>query len=311
MTMAQDWHVSEQMLKFQIGDLIFGTMRFKVLACEVGLGNEGSDMSLPPDKVLESDMSGYAIRGLPVTTARPLLEARDGYYIYTPKTFLRHYINMRQSFEDYTKGFRSKTRSTIRRKIRKFSEASGGSIDFRAYRSANEIEEFYRFARKVSADTYQERLLDAGLPDNQEYFTQLRNSAANDGVRGFVLFYEDRPISYLLLRIVEDMLLYDYLGYDPEYAKWSAGTVLHWLAIEDLFAEQRYRLLDFTEGDGEHKRRFGTDHITCANVFCLKKKPSTYFMLHLHAGLDRFAAFSGELLTRLGLRSKIRKWLRR
>ncbi len=311
MTMAQDWHVSEQALKFQIGDLIFGTMHFKVLACEVGLGGDEKGISLPPDKVLEPDMSGYAVRGLPITAERPLLEARNGYYIYTPKIFSRHYIDMGQSFEEYTKAFRAKTRSTIRRKIRKFSNSCGGDIDFRAYRSANEIEGFYRFARKVSADTYQERLLDAGLPDNQEYFARLRDAAAKDSVRGYILFYEGRPVSYLLFRIVEDMLLYDYLGYDPAYANWSVGTVLHWLAIEDLFGEQRYRLLDFTEGDGEHKRRFGTDHITCANVFFLKKELSTFFLLYLHAGLDCFAAFIGKLLTRLGLRSKIRKWLRR
>ncbi|QJQ07721.1 GNAT family N-acetyltransferase [Undibacterium piscinae] len=45
--------------------------------------------------------------------------------------------------------------------------------------------------------------------------------------------------------IVDDALIYAYLGYDPDYLKLSVGTVLQWLALQDMFAETRFKIFDF------------------------------------------------------------------
>ena len=41
-------------------------------------------------------------------------------------------------------------------------------------------------------------------------------------------------------------------------------------ALERLFAEERYRWFDFTEGDGAHKAMFGTHSASCASVMLLR-----------------------------------------
>jgi CelD/BcsL family acetyltransferase involved in cellulose biosynthesis len=304
------WHPSEQRLTFQLSILTLGSYRVKVLSCEFGPDADALNFSLPPDKVLEDDMIGYVMRGVPITSPRPLFENRAGYCIYTPQQYKRYFIDLQQSFDDYARGFRAKTRSTIRRKVRKFDEFSGGAADFRVYRTPVEMAEFHVVVRRVSAVTYQENILDAGLPDSAEYIEYLRRAAAGDGVRGYVLFHNDRPVSYLLLSAVQDVLVYSHLGFDPAFGKWSVGTVLHWLALESLFAEQRFRMLDFTEGEGEQKRQFGTGCVTCATIYCLRSTLGIRILLRLHSMADSASASAGVLLTRFGLRSKIRRLIR-
>jgi len=60
------------------------------------------------------------------------------------------------SFDQYMVAFSGKTRSGLRRKLRKFAQISGGTIDWRQYRTPQELPIFFDLARTVSAKTYQE-----------------------------------------------------------------------------------------------------------------------------------------------------------
>ena len=310
MTIIRRWHASEQQLKFQLGDLTIGRRQLQVFACELGLDASAVDVRIPPEKALEEGMIGYVMRSVPVVSPRPLFENREGYVIYTPHQYQRYFVDLEQSFDEYANSFRAKTRATIRRKVRKFGKLSGGAIDFRIYRTPDEMADFHGAARRVSVVTYQENLLGAGLPDSTEFTDQLREAAANDQVRGYILCHEGEPASYLLLSAVEDILVYDYLGFNPAFSKWSIGTVLHWLALESIFQEQRFRMLDFTEGEGEQKRQFASSSVASANIYCLRSNPGTRLWLGLHAATDKASSLLGALLNKLGLKSRIRKLLR-
>ncbi len=77
--------------------------------------------------------------------------------------------------------------------------------------------------------------------------------ASTDSVRAYVLFLHGKAVAYLCCPVVNGVLLYSYLGYDPKHADLSPGTVLQYLVFESLFEEKRFRAFDFTEGQGEHK----------------------------------------------------------
>lgn len=310
MTLLHPWHVSEQQLKFQVSDLTLARARLPLTACEMAADTRAGDVVLPPERPLEPGTVGYLLRGVPLSGPRPLFERRDGFCIYTPHRYRRYFVDLRQSFADYEQGLRAKSRSTIRRKVKKFAGFCGGEIDFRVYRRPEEMAAFHEHARQVSAITYQEKLLDAGLPDDPGFADTLRQRAAHDGVRAYLLFHDGRPISYLLLTATDDLLAYDFLGFDPAYRDWSIGTVLHWLALQDLLAEQRFRMLDFTEGEGQQKRQFGTGAVDCANIYCIRYTARTVVLLRLHAGMDRLAAAAGSLAARLGLHARIRRLMR-
>jgi CelD/BcsL family acetyltransferase involved in cellulose biosynthesis len=81
----------------------------------------------------------------------------------------------------------------------------------------------------------------------------MRALARRDQMRGWLLFVDARPISYLYAPAEGDTLIYAYLGYDPEFADLSPGTVLQLEAMRQLMDEDGFRLFDFTEGEGQHK----------------------------------------------------------
>ena len=206
--------------------------------------------------------------------------------------------------------FSAKTRSTLKRKLRKFQELSGGVIDWKAYRAPGEISAFLPLARGVSAKTYQERLLNAGLPGTPQFKEEALSRAARDAVRAYILFLHGRPVSYLYLPVEDGSVIYAYLGYDPEVAEHSPGTVLQLLAMESLFAERRFTAFDFTEGAGQHKELFATRVEHCLDVLILRRTLSTAMLSAAHAGFIRIEAALARLLDRLGLRQRLKALLR-
>ena len=116
------------------------------------------------------------------------------------------------------------------------------------------------------------------------------NSLLNRGmVRGFILFHQDQPVSYLYCPVSNGVLIYAFLGYDPGYMNFSVGTVLQWLALEHLFEESLFRFFDFTEGQSEHKKLFATHSVQCANVFFLRSNLRNKFLLHSQRAFDHFS----------------------
>ena len=198
----------------------------------------------------------------------------------------------------------------MKRKLRKFAKASGGDIEGDTFRSIVEMDRFHSLATEVSNLTYQEKLFDAGIPTNQNFIKKLHELAESDAVRGFILFLEGKPISYLYLPIKDKRVIYGYLGFNPAFAKHSPGTVLQLLALEYLFAENRYELFDFTEGEGTHKKLFSTNEWFCGNVFYLKATHKNRIILHLHLALRHLSDFTDKIITKSGLKRRLRRVLR-
>ena len=173
-----------------------------------------------------------------------------------------------------------------------------------------QIREFFRLARVVSKLSYQERLLDAGLPESEAFIRQAESLAAKNRLRAYILFDGERPVSYLYCPVKNDVLIYAYLGYDPEYMRLSVGTVLQWLALQVLFGEGCFRAFDFTEGQSDHKRLFATHHRHCANVFLVKDSLGNKAVIYSHLLTNRFASWLGATSDRLGVRAKIRRLIR-
>ncbi len=310
--MKQIWHYRQVPIKLQLGDKTLLASRLWLQVREVGLDDETPAVTepAPPADVLQVNSQGFLIRSLRVIGEQPILRRRDNYLCYVSSQHHRYYIDMRQSFAEYKSKFSSKTRSTLNRKLRKYAEYCGGDIAWKVYKSAGEMPEFFRLARVVSRITYQEKLLDAGLPDSEEFLREMEQLAQQGLIRGFILFYQDQPVSYLYCPISNEILIYAYLGYDPGYMSFSVGTILQWLALEHLFEERSFRFFDFTEGQSEHKKLFATHSIQCANVFFLRSNLRNKFLLHSQRAVDYFSKLAGDKLDQLGLKSKVKKMMR-
>lgn len=307
------WQARDVPFKFQLSDwtLFQASIPLQLHSIKLADAENPQALFLPGEDQLVPGSQGFALRRLPVVETLPRLARCGPFLRYVPLQYQHCYIDLNTSFEEYQKKFSSKTRSTINRKIRKYTEHCGGTLKWHSYRSPDEVAAFFQLARAVSKLTYQEKLLDAGLPDTPEFMERARMLAAKRQMYAYVLFDGERPVSYLYCPVQDDVAIYAYLGYDPAYMHLSVGTVLQWLALEQMFNEGGLRYFDFTEGQSDHKRLFATHQRQCANVFLVRPTLRNTAIIRSHALMERFSGWSGQLLDRYGIKAKVRRLIRR
>lgn len=296
-------------LRFQVGERTLASVQRRLVTKGFDLESLLGEArpSLPP---LPATADGMMLRSLPEKELGPVAAGAEGLLLYVRQRYPRYYASLEGTFDGYMGLFSAKSRSTLKRKVRKFEQLSGGTLDVRAYRTPDEMETFYTLARAVSQKTYQERLLGSGLPEDEGFRAAMRASAARDEARGYLLFLNGEPVSYLYTPIQQGCVIYAYLGYDPAIAVHSPGTVLQLEAMERLFAEQRHKYFDFTEGDGQHKRLFATGCVECVDVLLLRPTVANRVLIATHRNFHTGVEALGNVAERYGVKTRLRKWLR-
>lgn len=297
---------SETALPLRIGARTLWTLRRRLAQSRLTLEDALARRppALPP---LGADEDGYLVNSLPAALAPRLAEENKGLRPFVRQRYSRSFTRLDLGFDQYLAGFSSRSRSTLRRKARKLAERSGGTLDLRSYRSPEELERFYADARALSVRTYQERLLDAGLPEGPDAFEEMRMLARRDQVRAWLLFVDGRPVSYLYAPAEGETLIYAHLGYDPDFAEFSPGTVLQLEAMRQLMEEKRFRLFDFTEGQGQHKRQFATDGIACVDLLLVRPTFANLLVGHGLNGFDAAVGLVKRIVGGTGLGRRFRR----
>ena len=270
-----------------------------------------------PTEILESlDVSAAVIHSCPVVAKLPRISVVPGGIRYVPSHFPRYSTETTGDFEEYFAArFNSKSRSTLRRKEKKLIKEIGkdGSIDLRCYTAPDElISTWFPLARAVSERTYQEKLLKRGLPEDEEYLGQIKEQARQGKFRGYLLFdvSKDLPIAFLACPIeAGGAMIYDHVGHDPEYNNLSPGAVLLYRVLQDAFADESVKIFDFTEGEGDHKKRYATDETQCADVFFVTKSGGNAIKVGAHAAVDGSLRTVSDLLDRYKLKDKVKSLL--
>jgi len=258
---------------------------------------------------LPATADGYRFQSIPADRL-PSVVSNPGLIASTPQFYPRHYIDMSSGYDGYLAQFSSKTRATLARKARKLAEASGGTLDIRTFHRPEDLPAFFADALPLARETYQARLPNASLPDDELFRCKAGQLAKSDDLRAYILYLSGRAIAYLYLPVDGDVLVYAYLGYDQTHAHLSPGTVLQMQALEALFAERRFRYFDFTEGDGPHKALFGTHQAACATVFVLRSELRNHILLRQHKLFNAAVGQASSLAQRMGIKPMLRKLLR-
>ena len=294
--MSADAVAAEVALPFQVGARTLAAVKRRLVRLSVPLEQAlaGEPLVLPG---LPANGDGYFIRALP-ETVRSELQA-PGLRCFVRQSYPRHYARLDQGFDAWFAGLSANSRSTLKRKRRKLEEASEGALDVRQYSRPGDIAEFFTHARDVSAETYQERLLDAGLP--ADALPAMRALAERGEMRGWLLFLGERPIAYLYAPAQGRTLLYAHLGYRAEFGHLSPGSVLQLEAMRMLMEERAFSYFDFTEGDGQHKRQFATASLPSGDVLLIRDTIGNRAALRSLDAFDSSVALAKRAAHRLGL----------
>lgn len=241
----------------------------------------------------------------------PVIQRLPTMLRYAPRQLLHFYTDLRGGPEQAFKAMSPKTRATVLRKVRSYQKFCGGELRWQTYRKPDEMLAYLEQARQVARKTYQERLFDSGIPDSQDFSAAMVELAKRNLVRGFLLFHGEKAIAYLYTPAPDGFLIYDYLGYDPDYADHSPGTVLQYLALEALYAEQQFPLYYWGFGYSQTKHIFSTGRVLGTDIFYFRPTLRNRLAVYLHYGADRLSGRVGTFLDRLGFKQRIKRWLKR
>ena len=251
-----------------------------------------------------------AIFNYRISSFLPRLSRVAGGIRYVRNQMDSFYIPITGSFDGYLSGFSTKSRSTLKRKVRKLEEMAAGNLEFRMFSRSSEMPEYLHLARQVAVKTYQEKLFDGAIPETDEFMAQVLELASADRVRGYILLLNGKPLSYLYLPVIDRVADYGYLGYDPEFATWSPGIVLLFFAIRQLFEQGSLQYLNFGYGKGQVKETFGRSSFLRADLYFFPFRPKYVLAVYGHAALDSLSSGLGRALEVVGLRRVIRRILR-
>jgi CelD/BcsL family acetyltransferase involved in cellulose biosynthesis len=279
-------------LAFQIGARTLFRARRRLVRVALGLDAvlAGAAPVLPP---LDPRADGYLVTSLPAAALSGV--ARQEMLAFVRQRYVRYHADLTIGHDAWWAGLSGNTRSSLKRKAKRL-----GALDVRHYRTPDELEAFHALAREVATKTYQERLLGAGLPDTPEFVRQMLRCAAADAVRAWLLFIDGEAAAYLYCPIEDGVVLYAYVGHDPAQAELSPGTLLHWHAMRDLFAEGTFRLFDFTEGEGQHKRALASAGTPCVDLLLLRPTLANRAVMAALKGFDGAVARAKTLVERAG-----------
>jgi hypothetical protein len=277
-SLPQPWKSATETLTFQFGPWKLGSRTFESISNRTSpLAYESHQSKMPPvcQPVTYQQMRDDGTISRSISVDRNAVR----YVAYRGR---RYFIDLFPgSFEDYLKKFSGKTRNTLRRKVRHFTQRCDGVLDFRIYRSPDEMIEFRRQALVVSALSYQ-RKIGFGLPETAEFAADLLQQAEDGHVSGFVLVRQSVPIAYVFCRIDRDVVIYSYCGYNPEFAQFSPGTILLYLIIRWLFEQKKFTTFDLGNDGWDYKTMLATGAVKYLKVIWFPKTVSNIMLVILH-----------------------------
>lgn len=215
------------------------------------------------------------------------------------------YIRFPEQPGDYWTQFSSKTRNTLRRKARKLEHR------LVCYREPGDVPEFLARAHAISQRTWQTRRLGIRVRNSARERRLYTAIAERGALRSYVLEHQDQAVAFLIGIQYQDHFLYEEVGYHPELARCSPGTVLLYRVLQDLTANDCPRVVDFGEGDADYKRLFGNTERQSGPLVMVARRLRPSAVL----ALDRAIRFADRnlraLLRRIGLYRHVRRLYRR
>jgi hypothetical protein len=310
--LSVDWVEKLLKLKFQLGEITLFSLTFPALVLDKHFTEIPDDpmVPLPPFERYSGALEVIAMYSHPVKYNMLQLSILPHAIRYIPSQYNRYWVELTGEFDTYLQKFSSKSRNTLTRKLKKFSKFSEGDIVWREFTNPGEFSEFHFLALKVSAKSYQEKLLDCGLPAGDKFLNEMEKLAEQELARGYILYHFEKPVAYIFCPIQNNIVFYEYVGHDPDYQKWSPGTMLQYFALKNLFGAEKLRLFDFTEGAGSHKEFFSTNKRFCADIYYFRRTFRNLLLIFLHLGVGSISTNIVKVLEKLGLKKMIKKLFR-
>jgi len=224
-----------------------------------------------------------------------------------------HYaLDLAPSVEGFYQDLGYKTRKSVRYSIRALEKEMANRVHLRPFTRPEEVASFLDDAMPISETTYQYRLLNLGLRNRAKLTANFQPMADQGWWRGYILYCRDEPVAFIYGFRVGSSFYYWEVGYRPDWATWSVGTVAVIKLIENLItSDDRPARLDFVCGDHDYKRRLSNRQWEEQSLYLFPRKAGN-FLTHRSLQLtNTISSRSGAILDRYNLKSRVKRYFRR
>lgn len=166
------------------------------------------------------------------------------------------YIELPTEWDDLYGSFAKKFRYNIRNSLKLLRDC--GQLELRRTTDVEEVPRFLQDAYEIERNSWKESA-GSSLTTNErqeEFHTRLASLAAKQEIlRAYILYLDGSPIAHVFGVLCDGVFYSLKLSYSEEYRKYSPGTVVTALVIQELISDQ-VSFWDFAGPTEEYKRRW-------------------------------------------------------
>ena len=257
-------------------DFRLGPCRLARTALEVRIVDLGEAAVFGKDIDLSPILDGQLfLRSVPERLVPGILQQGNSAVVYPFYHYDRCWVATEGDFDVYLASFSKTSRKGLRRRTKQLASASGGALDIRHFSTGDVMAAYHADARMISAKTFQERLMDDGLPDSDDFRREMIRKAKSDQCYGSILYLDGQPISYLYCERQGSGWIAVYGGFDPAHARLSPGTVHLLSVLESAFGDPGCDLFDFGPAIATTSRFLRPIKCRHRTFWCLEKACGT------------------------------------
>lgn len=145
-------------------------------------------------------------------------------------------------------------RSHFRYIAKKLAKDFNGQVRVTRFDDPADLGRTLAVVEEIAKRTWQ-RKLGRGFTMNAALLGALKTEAENGWLRVYTLYLADNPCAFWIGTIYQRTFFSDFVGYDPQYSRYSLGMYLLSQMMEE-FCSHGVEEIDFGSSDEEYKKRF-------------------------------------------------------
>lgn len=237
---------------------------------------------------------------------------KDYLLINQGESFEHQFIDMPSTFDAYVEQLGKRSKKSLAYSQRRLLRDFADDIEITCFEHECDVQSFVDHATVISEKTYQWHLLGQGLRNRTTFEKRVHFAAEKGWLRSYIMFCSGRPVAFMLGYQYQGCFYYTDVGFDPEYGKWSVGSVLQLEVLEDLYARSdQPSIFDFSTGYGDHKARFGNRQQNEINLLLLPRTLRHAVLASAYKRLDGLANLAVSTADRIGVKRVLKKTFRK